>query len=142
MNEYELPGGSGPAGGFSAPSEDITPQAQGWAIPVDTAPPVPGFSASWKEIAAAIATYFLAWWYLWDAGFLFESPDGVLPWFWTLLFVLGFVGLTEFLHWEQKRPRESWIWLGCLGIITLSILEGWRKAKAAICCFWMGSTAL
>ena len=124
MTDHDLPGGSAPAGGISAPSEDITPQAQGWAIPVNTTPPVPGFSASWKEIAAAIASYFLAWWYLWDAGFLFESPDGVLPWFWTLLFVLGFVGLTEFLHWEQKRPRESWIWLGCLGIITLSILLG------------------
>ena len=124
MTDHELPGGSAPAGGISAPAEGVAPQEQGWAIPVDTAPPVPGFSATWKEIAATIATYFLAWWYLWDAGFLFESPDGVLPWFWTLLFVLGFVGLTEFLHWEQKRPRESWIWLGCLGLITLSILLG------------------
>ena len=125
MTDHDLPGGSAPAGGISAPSEDITPQAQGWAIPVNTTPPVPGFSASWKEIAAAIASYFLAWWYLWNTDLFLGPWDEHTPlWFWTLLFVLGFVGLTEFLHWEQKRPRESWIWLGCLGLITLSILLG------------------
>ena len=128
MNEYDLPGGSAPAGGISAPSEG-TPQDQGWAVPVPVEPPKPGFSASRKEILAAIASYFLAWWYLWDAMLLsvllFGTSDGDMPpWGWMLLFVLGFVGITEFLHWEQKRPRESWIWLGCLGIITLSILLG------------------
>ena len=125
MNDHNLPGGSAPAGGISAPSEGIAPQEQGWAIPVNTAPRAPGFSASRKEIAAAIASFFLAWWYLWDTALFLGPWDEHTPlWFWTLLFVLGFVGLTEFLHWEQRRPRESWIWLGCLGIITLSILLG------------------
>ena len=125
MTDHELPGGSAPAGWSSAPSEGLVPEEQARAIPVNTTPPAPGFSASRKEILAAIASYFLAWWYLWDAGLLFGPLDGdTPPWGWTLLFVLGFVGLTEFLHWEQKRPRESWIWLGCLGIITLSILLG------------------
>ena len=124
MNETSLSGGSAPAGEISAPSERVTPQNQGWAIPTPPPPP-PAFTASWKEIAAAIATYFLAWWYLWNTA-LFLGPwdENTLLWVWTLLFVLGFVGLTEFLHREQKRPRESWIWLGCLGLITLSILLG------------------
>lgn len=125
MTDHELPGGSAPAGGSSAPSEGLVPEEHARAIPVNTTPPAPGFSASRKEILAAIASYFLAWWYLWNTD-LFLGPwdENTLLWFWSLLFVLGFVGLTEFLHWEQKRPRESWIWLGCLGIITLSILLG------------------
>ena len=96
MTDHELPGGSGPAGGLSAPSEGLTPQNQGWAIPVNTTPPKPGFSASRKEIIAALASYFLAWWYLWNTDLFLGPWDENTPlWFWTLLFVLGFVGLTS-----------------------------------------------
>jgi hypothetical protein len=35
---------------------------------------------------------------------------------------LGFVALAELLHWKTPRPRESWIWLGCLGAILLSLV--------------------
>ena len=121
MTDHELPGGSAPAGGISAPSERISPQSQGWAIPTPPPPP-PAFTASWEEIAAALASYFLAWWYLWGSKLFFGGLGLDTSSFWTLLFVLGFVGLTEFLHWEQKRPREGWIWLGCLAVITLGIL--------------------
>ena len=82
-----------------------------------------GFSASRREILAALASYVLAWWYLFQAYLLTGGPDPGDR-FWVLLFVLGFVGLTELLHWERKRPWESWIWLGCMGIITAGILLG------------------
>ena len=55
MTDHELPEGSGPAGRISAPSEG-TPQDQGWAVPVPVEPPKLGFFATWKEIAAALAT--------------------------------------------------------------------------------------
>ena len=82
-------------------------------------PQQPRFSASWQELTAALITYFLAWWYLWKSD-LFWGAD--VDRVWTVIFVLGFVGLTEFLHWGKARPRESWVWLGCMAVITLGIV--------------------
>lgn len=85
--------------------------------------PVPKpFSASWQEITAAVATYVLAWWYLWSSMLFFGGLGEKGSAFWTLVFTLCFVALAELLHRRTPRPRESWIWLGCLGAILLSLM--------------------
>ena len=155
MDENKLPGGERPAGEISAPDLPGTcPQCgaklawdalyckacgearpeTGWHAPV---PPIRetassprwgfGVAASPREIAAALAMYVLAWWYLWDSQLsILSIPEiyGGRRSLWPLVFVLGFVGLTELLHWERKRSRESWIWLGCMALITLGIVLG------------------
>ena len=153
MDENKLPGGERPAGEIPAPDlpgtcphcgaklawgalyckacGEARPET-GWHAPV---PPIRetassprwgfGVAASPREIAAALAMYVLAWWYLWDSQLSIRSiPEiyGGRRSLWPLVFVLGFVGLTELLHWERKRSRESWIWLGCMALITLGIV--------------------
>ncbi|MGX8692553.1 MAG: DUF4153 domain-containing protein [Clostridia bacterium] len=94
MNEYEQPGEALSAGGISAP----------------VLPRKPRFSASRPELAAALACYVLGWiWFdLRDTG-------------WLLLFVAGFLGLTEWLHCGTPRARESWVWLGCVLVLTAAL---------------------
>lgn len=85
----------------------------GIADPAGTIPALPKkppFSASWPEFWAALLMYALAW--IW---FSQDEPA------WLLVFVLGFVGLTELLHRETKRPRESWFWLGCTAVLTAAL---------------------
>lgn len=105
MNEHELPGEELSAGEMTAP---ILPEK-------------PRFSASWVEIAAALACYVLGW--IW---FDLEQPG------WLLVFVAAFVGLTELLHRETPRPRESWVWLGCMLVLTASVVfdryNAWEEA--------------
>ncbi len=95
MNEYEQPGEVLSAGEISAP----------------VLPEKPRFSASRAEIAAAAALYVLAriWFEIAEPG-------------WLLLFVAGFVGLTEWLHRGTPRSRESWIWLSCVLVLTASVV--------------------
>ena len=95
MNEHELPGEALSAGEMTAP---ILPEK-------------PRFAASWREIAAALACYVLGW--IW---FDLEQPG------WLLVFVAAFIGLTELLHRETPRPRESWVWLGCMLVLTASVV--------------------
>ena len=105
MNEHELPGEALSAGEMPAP---ILPEK-------------PRFSASWPEIAAALTCYVLGW--IW---FDLEQPG------WLLVFVAAFVGLTELLHRETPRPRESWVWLGCMLVLTASVVfdryNAWEEA--------------
>ncbi len=105
MNEHELPGETLSAGEIPAP------------ILLEK----PRFSASWVEIAAALACYVLGW--IW---FDLEQPG------WLLVFVAAFIGLTELLHRETPRPRESWVWLGCMLVLTASVVFGrynaWEEA--------------
>ena len=103
MNESELP------------RETLYPDEA--PLPEAIEPPKPPFSASWREICAALAMYVLAW--IW---FDMEQPV------WLLIFVAGFVGLTELLHWETPRPRESWFWLGCVLVLTASVVFGRFRA--------------
>ena len=71
----------------------------------------PPFSASLKEIIAALAMYLVAYCYTGD------------PWpGWLAAFTVGFVVLTEYLHWHTKRSAESWIWLGCMAVILTGML--------------------
>ena len=143
MNERPMPGGSAPAGGISAPFSPgrcplcgaVIEPGHAFCIacgtplappeePAPAASPLPAskaFSASRREIIAAFVSYVLAWWYLFRAYLLTGGPDPGER-IWVMLFVLGFVGLTELLYRQSKRPRESWVWLGCMGVITLGIL--------------------
>ncbi len=124
MNEHELPGGQTPAGGISAPF-----WGEPERMPVPEPPSRKPFSASRRELIAALASYLLAWWYLWRSPlFLGGLSDHSSP-IWTLVFTLGFVALAELLFWGIKRPWESWIWLGCLGAILVSLLlwPDWDK---------------
>lgn len=73
------------------------------------------FAADGRDILAAFALYVLAYLYLWHLG------DSRLV---LAVFALGFVGLGELLHWERARTRESWFWLGCVGVITLGACLG------------------
>ena len=95
MNEYEQPGETLSAG----------------EIPAPVLPKKPRFSASLPEILAALAMYVLA--RIW-----FEIGDR----WWLLVFVAGFVALTEWLHRGTERPKESWIWLGCMLALTAAIV--------------------
>ena len=106
--------------------------------PLSPQPASKPFSASWREIAAAVLTYILAWWYLFRSGLFLDGvfadgySDTLEPlsrWplslrIWTLVFILGFVALAELLHRKTPRPRESWIWLACMSLITAGILLG------------------
>lgn len=89
-------------------SEGLTP-AEETAAPV--LPEKPPFSASLPEFWAALACYVLGW--IW---FDLDEPA------WLLLFVAGFVGLAELLHWQRPRPRESWVWLGCMLVLSASLV--------------------
>ena len=105
MNDTKLPGEELSAGEMPAP---ILPEK-------------PRFSASWVEIAAALACYVLGW--IW---FDLEQPG------WLLVFVAAFIGLAELLHRETPRPRESWVWLGCMLVLTASVVfdryNAWEEA--------------
>ena len=107
MDEQKMPGGSLPAGGISAP---ILPEK-------------PPFSASWREIVVAAASFVLAWIYLYHSNLFLSDPWEVRSqlW-WTFAFTLGFVALAELLYWKLPRPRESWVWLGCMGLILAGML--------------------
>ncbi|MBR0354668.1 MAG: DUF4173 domain-containing protein [Oscillospiraceae bacterium] len=110
MNETELP--------REALYPDETP-----APPVPQAPeapPQPPFRCSWAEFAAALAMYALGW--IW---FSLNKPA------WLCVIVALFVGLTELLHRQTPRPRESWFWLGCMLTLTAAVVFGryhaWEK---------------
>ena len=87
------------------------PETPEWAQEA-LAPKKPPFSASRKEQLLAFGMYVLAYVYL---GY---------QW-WTLpLFAAGFIAAAEYLFRGQKRSWESWIWLGCMLLVTGCI--AWR----------------
>ena len=128
MGDATAPDPSAPADGApgdsGAASESRPSPAPRPVNTAYTAPVRPSFSASWREILAAACMYLLAWWYLFQADLFLDGPDTRPERIWALVFVLGFVGLTEWLHWERRRPRESWFWLGCLALVTAGLLLG------------------
>lgn len=77
-------------------------------------PEKPRFSASWRELLAAVLIFVPAYYYSdiwWETGKL-------------VFFLLSFVALAELLHWRQPRSRESWVWLGCLLTVCLACALG------------------
>ena len=83
--------------------------AGGFAAPVleENAP----FSPTRREIIAAFLLYIGAYIYM----------DGLKSWK-LAVFVVLFIALTELLNRGKPHPWESWIWLGCMTVITLSLL--------------------
>ena len=74
-----------------------------------------------REILCALLLY--------PAAYIYTlAMDG--PWWklWFGLFVLAFVALGEWLNRGKPRMAESWVWLGCLLLITLCIVTGRDRA--------------
>lgn len=74
-----------------------------------------------REILCALLLY--------PAAYIYTlTMDG--PWWklWFGLFVLAFVALGEGINRGKPRPGESWVWLGCLLLITLCIVIGRGRA--------------
>ena len=69
------------------------------------------FSLRRGEKIAAFLLYIGAYIYM----------DGLKSWK-LAVFVVLFIALTELLNRGKPRPWESWIWLGCMTVITLSLL--------------------
>ncbi len=78
-------------------------RAASGGISVPFFPASEAFSASPREITAALLLYAAAFLYV---RALFDGP------FWP--FMLLFVGLVELVCREKPRTRASWFWLGCL----------------------------
>lgn len=83
----------------------------------------PPFSASSSEKIAAVFMYLLAYGYarMWVVP---QNTGHAL----LCLFTLGYIALTEYLHRGVPRPRESWVYLGCMAAILLSIVL--RRGRA------------
>ena len=96
--------------------ENLQPEA----IPASggvIAPKINTFTASKREAIAAFAMYVLAYVYI----LFFMSWDSA----WRVYFAgftLGFFALTESLHRDVPRSRESWVWLGCSAVIFCAVL--------------------
>ena len=69
------------------------------------------FSPNRQEKIAAFLLYIGAYVYM----------DGLESWK-LAAFVVLFIALTELLNRGRPHPWESWIWLGCMTVITLSLL--------------------
>ncbi len=86
------------------------------------------FTASRIEAIAAILSYPLAYLYIRMFGAFSEDAEAWLPRVLLGAFFLGFVALTEYLHRETPRARESFVWLGCAAVVLCSILL--RRGRA------------
>ena len=73
------------------------------------------------EILCALLLYPAAYIYTLAMG----GPRGQL---WFGLFVLAFVALGEWINRGRPRMAESWVWLGCLLLITLGVVTGRGRA--------------
>ena len=74
-----------------------------------------------REILCALLLY--------PAAYIYTLAMGG-PWWklWFGLFVLAFVALGEWLNRGRPRMAESWVWLGCLLLITLCVVTGRGRA--------------
>ena len=165
MNESKQPGGEAPAGEIFAPilseeapdaaafapMDDIAALPEDAAVPGSPPPPSPAgmpkspapgipeakpFTAALPEILGALACYVLGWiWF--DFGNAALNHKNVI---WLPVFVLGFIALTEWLHRGTKRPRESWVWLGCVAVLTAALVfdrcHAWRDEFDNVDAVW------
>ncbi|MBR0311276.1 MAG: DUF4173 domain-containing protein [Oscillospiraceae bacterium] len=80
------------------------------------------FTASKRESVAALLMYALAYGYIRMCGELTSYELTLCAKILLAAFTLGFVALTEYLHRDSPRARESWIWLGCMTAIACSVI--------------------
>ena len=73
--------------------------------------PAPPFSASKAEMLAAFGMYAAAYVYVcWLTYYPSRGWPSIFPGPGLLaVFMLAYVALTELLHWNTTRPRESWV---------------------------------
>lgn len=86
------------------------------------------FSAPVRERAAALLMYPLAYLYVEAYRLLFNLSDPLPGRVLVAVFTLGYVALTEYLHRETPRPRESLVWLGCIALLLGSTVFGRGRA--------------
>ncbi len=72
-----------------------------------------------RELAAALALYPIAYVYT----LIFSANDRL----WFGVFVLLFVALVEYMNYRRPRAAESWVWLGCLLLMTACVSFGWGR---------------
>lgn len=80
----------------------------------------PGFSPRPGELACALLMYPAAYIYI----VCFGSRNDRL---WFGVFVLLFIGITEILNRGRPRPKESWVWLGCVLLMSACVAFGWGR---------------
>ena len=117
--DYEQPAGAAPC---DRPPEDLERHSEimgAWKPEEYTEKP--RFSASRKEILAAILMYVLAYIYV-------LSLDTQLGMENYTLFTLGFLAFGEWMLWKRPRTWESWLWLGCTLLLAARLLF-WRGMR-------------
>ena len=79
-----------------------------------------GFTLRGGELACALLMYPTAYIYT----VFFGSKNDRL---WFGVFVLLFIGITEILNRARPRPKESWVWLGCVLLMSACVAFGWGR---------------
>ncbi len=79
----------------------------------------PRFTATAAEGICALLSYILAALYIHWSGLTNPYGDGTRAVLLILAALLIFT-ITEILHWRKPRSRESWLWLACFMICTVS----------------------
>lgn len=79
-----------------------------------------GFTLRGGELACALLMYPTAYIYT----VFFGSRNDRL---WFGVFVLLFIGITEILNRARPRPKESWVWLGCVLLMSACVAFGWGR---------------
>ncbi len=107
--EWNQPEASAASGGVVAPKSALDAQ--------ERAP----FSALRAEMIAALLMYPLAYLYFETYRLLLADATAALPRVLLAVFTFGFVAVTAYLHRETPRPRESFVWLGCVAALLASV---------------------
>ena len=121
------------SGGTTAPktasAQDVigTPGVPGVAGIPGAAAREPFFAPA-RERIAALLTYPLAYLYVEAYRRYFGVSSPPLARVLIAVFTLGYVALTEYLHRETPRRRESFVWLGCAALLLCSVVFGRGRA--------------
>ena len=79
-----------------------------------------GFALRPWELCCALLMYPAAYIYI----VFFGSRNDRL---WFGVFVLLFIGITELLNRGRPHPGESWVWLGCVLLMSACVVFGWGR---------------
>ena len=109
------PEGAALSGGITAPKFAVSA-------------PEAAFSATVSERIGAFAMYPLAYIYILMYDKLMSDTSDPLARVLLAAFTLGFFALTEYLHRDTPRQRESYIWLGCAAVVLGALLLGRGRA--------------